>query len=68
MGLPSPSVAGVNRARRETFEQVASSRSGLPLDPVTDVGGGIKVAAVRDPLGNRFGLIENPSFDPASVR
>ena len=40
----------------------------MPLDPVTDVGGGITVAAVRDPLGNRFGLIENPSFDPASVR
>lgn len=39
-----------------------------PLDPVTDVGGGIKVAAVLDPSGNRLGLIENPHFDAAAVR
>lgn len=38
------------------------------LEPVTDVGGGIKVAAVADPFGNRFGLIENPHFDVAKVR
>jgi predicted enzyme related to lactoylglutathione lyase len=40
----------------------------MPLDPVTEVGDGIKVAAVRDPFGNRLGLIENPHFDPRSVR
>jgi predicted enzyme related to lactoylglutathione lyase len=40
----------------------------LPLDPVTDVGEGIKVAAVLDPFGNRLGLIENPHFDRAAVR
>jgi predicted enzyme related to lactoylglutathione lyase len=28
----------------------------------TEVGGGIKVALVRDPLGNLFGMIENPGF------
>ena len=39
-----------------------------PLDPIVEVGGGIKVAAVLDPSGNRLGLIENPSFDPAAVR
>ena len=39
-----------------------------PLDPVADVGGGIKVGAVTDPFGNRFGVIENPNFDAASVR
>ena len=39
-----------------------------PLDAVTDVGGGIKVAAVADPFGNRLGLIENPHFDVAAVR
>jgi predicted enzyme related to lactoylglutathione lyase len=39
-----------------------------PLEPVTEVGGGIKVAAVVDPFGNRFGIIENPHFDPGSVR
>jgi predicted enzyme related to lactoylglutathione lyase len=38
------------------------------LDPIVEVGGGIRVAAVRDPFGNRFGLIENPHFDPAVVR
>ena len=39
-----------------------------PLEPVTEVGEGIKVAAVTDPFGNRVGVIENPHFDPASVR
>ena len=38
------------------------------LEPVTDVGGGIKVAAVEDPFGNRLGIIENPHFEPGSVR
>ena len=33
-----------------------------PLDPVNDVGEGIKVAAVQDPFGNRLGIIENPHF------
>ena len=39
-----------------------------PLDQVTDVGGGIKVAAVADPFGNRFGIIENPNFNPSEIR
>jgi len=38
------------------------------IEPVKDVGGGIKVAAVRDPFGNRFGIIENPQFRPSEVR
>lgn len=38
------------------------------LEPVNEVGEGIKVAAVQDPFGNRLGLIENPHFNPASVR
>ncbi|MEP7027120.1 MAG: VOC family protein [Candidatus Eisenbacteria bacterium] len=37
------------------------------LEPVKDVGGGIKVAAVVDPFGNRLGVIENPHFDPKAV-
>lgn len=40
----------------------------LELDPVSEAGGGIKVAAVADPFGNRLGLIENPHFNPAHVR
>lgn len=39
-----------------------------PLDPIAEVGEGIKVAAVQDPFGNRLGIIENPQFDPRSVR
>jgi len=33
---------------------------GKLLDPVQDVGDGIKVGAVLDPFGNRLGFIENP--------
>jgi predicted enzyme related to lactoylglutathione lyase len=32
------------------------------VEPVTDVGDGIKVAAVHDPFGNVLGIIENPHF------
>lgn len=31
-------------------------------EPVQDVGEGIKIGAVRDPFGNRLGIIENPAF------
>ncbi len=37
------------------------------LEVVTDVGEGIRVAAVTDPFGNRFGIIENPHFDRSAV-
>lgn len=37
-------------------------------EAVQDVGGGIRVAELRDPFGNVLGLIENPHFDPAAVR
>jgi predicted enzyme related to lactoylglutathione lyase len=30
--------------------------------PVREVGGGIRVATLRDPFGNVIGLIENPHF------
>lgn len=38
------------------------------LDEVQDVGGGILSAAVVDPFGNRFGVIDNPHFKLADVR
>jgi len=38
------------------------------LQPVTEVGEGIKVAAVKDPFGNRLGIIENPNFKVSEVR
>ncbi len=31
-----------------------------PQSDVRDVGGGIRVATLRDPFGNVFGIIENP--------
>jgi predicted enzyme related to lactoylglutathione lyase len=37
-------------------------------ETVKDVGGGIKVAAVADPFGNVFGIIENPQFDLKALR
>jgi hypothetical protein len=40
----------------------------LEREPVQDVGGGIKVAAVADPFGNTFAVIENPHFSPAAVQ
>jgi predicted enzyme related to lactoylglutathione lyase len=36
-------------------------------EPLNDVGEGIKVAAVADPFGNTFGVIENPHFSTAAV-
>jgi predicted enzyme related to lactoylglutathione lyase len=41
---------------------------GTVHEPVKDVGGGIKVAAVKDPFGNVFGVIENPHFKLGDVR
>jgi catechol 2,3-dioxygenase-like lactoylglutathione lyase family enzyme len=34
----------------------------VPRDPVTDVGGGIKMATVVEPGGTLLGIIENPVF------
>lgn len=38
------------------------------LDPIRDVGEGVRVGSVLDPFGNRLSLIQNPMFNPASVR
>ena len=41
---------------------------GAPVhEALTDVGGGIKVASVRDPFGNVVGIIENPHFSLAGA-
>ena len=37
------------------------------VDPVREVGGGIRVALVADPFDNVIGLIENPHFAPNTV-
>jgi predicted enzyme related to lactoylglutathione lyase len=39
---------------------------GIDETGIQDVGGGIRKAAIRDPFGNRFGLIENPHFQQSS--
>jgi predicted enzyme related to lactoylglutathione lyase len=36
-------------------------------EEVTDVGEGIRVASVRDPFGNVFGIIQNPHFDASQL-
>ena len=38
------------------------------VDELKDVGEGIRVATLKDPFGNLFGVIENPHFDLAKVR
>jgi len=55
-------------ANVETEFKRLLSLGATELEPVTDVGGGIKVASVQDPFGNRLGIIENPHFDLAAVR
>ncbi len=56
-------VADIRSAYSRLIELGAS-----PLEPITEVGGDIKVAAVIDPFGNRFGVIENPHFRASAVR
>lgn len=38
------------------------SLGGTDHEPVQDVGGGVKIGAVRDPFGNVLGVVENPHF------
>ena len=56
-------VQNVEAAYSRLIELGATS-----LETVTEVGEGIKVAAVTDPFGNRFGVIQNPHFNAADVR
>lgn len=56
-------VANIDQVLQRLLELGAQT-----LDPVQDVGDGIKVGAVKDPFGNRLGLIENPHFKVADVR
>ena len=66
-GVAGPQALwGVANAEQEVARLIALGAT--ELEPVTEVGGGIKTAAVQDPFGNRLGIIENPHFDPASVR
>jgi predicted enzyme related to lactoylglutathione lyase len=46
---------------KKIFERLITQGATAYEDP-TDVGGGIVVAAVKDPWGNIFGIINNPHF------
>jgi predicted enzyme related to lactoylglutathione lyase len=52
----------------EAEVQRLTQLGGTVREPVKDVGSGIKVAAMNDPFGNLFGVIENPHFNPKDVR
>jgi len=51
---------GVEDAEKSLQELL--DRGATANEAVQDVGGGIKVASVKDPFGNVFGIIENPHF------
>ncbi|HEY8225302.1 MAG TPA: VOC family protein [Pyrinomonadaceae bacterium] len=51
---------GVENAE-STFKQLLDLGAS-EHEVVQDVGGGIKVATVKDPFGNVLGIIENPHF------
>ena len=38
------------------------------FEALQEVGGNIRVAGLKDPFGNVFGVIENPSFKPGDVQ
>jgi predicted enzyme related to lactoylglutathione lyase len=72
LGLqPSNSIEVTNAAGVVAYWGVEDAESVLKQvlergaakhEDVQDVGGGIKVATVKDPFGNVFGIIENPHF------
>jgi predicted enzyme related to lactoylglutathione lyase len=62
---PQP-LWGVSRIE-DAFKRLLE-RGATQIEAVTAVGEGIKVAAVKDPFGNRLSIIENPHFDKAAVR
>jgi hypothetical protein len=51
---------GVANAQ-QTFDRLVALGA-VAVEPIEDVGGGVKIGAVRDPFGNLFGVVENPEF------
>src|SRR5687768_7326770 len=71
LGL-DPDMSGVDKGNNETaywgvvdiddaFAKLTATGTEVATE-ITDVGGGIKVATVKDPFGNIIGIIENPNF------
>ncbi len=56
-------VPDAKAAFKRLLELGASQHS-----PVQEVGDGIRVGTVKDPLGNVLGIIENPHFSIKKVR
>jgi predicted enzyme related to lactoylglutathione lyase len=55
--VPYWGVASADNAFARVIEMGA-----VEVEPVSDVGGGIRTAIVKDPFGNLLALIENPNF------
>ena len=72
LGLHPSEAAGADKAtgvvaywgvdNAEAALERALERGATKNEDVQDVGGGIRVATVKDPFGNVFGIIENPQF------
>jgi predicted enzyme related to lactoylglutathione lyase len=69
--VPEPDVSAERDAAGAAFWGVADAEAayarllslgGTDHEPVQDVGGGVKIGAVRDPFGNVLGVVENPHF------
>ncbi len=69
--IPEPDAPAERDAAGVPFWGVADAEAayarllalgGLDHEPIQDVGGGVKIGAVRDPFGNVLGVVENPHF------
>ena len=69
--VPEPDAAADRDAAGVAFWGVADATAayarllamgGVDHEPVQDVGGGVKIGAVKDPFGNVLGVVENPHF------
>jgi predicted enzyme related to lactoylglutathione lyase len=69
--VPEPDAPAERDAAGVAFWGVADAEAayqrllalgGHDHEPVQDVGGGVKIGAVRDPYGNVLGVVENPHF------
>ncbi len=69
--VPEPDAPAERDAAGVAFWGVADAEAayqrllalgGQDHEPVQDVGGGVKIGAVRDPFGNVLGVVENPHF------
>ena len=71
-GVPGPGTGGVEAYWGvDDIDAELARLLGLgasALEPVHGVGEDIRVAAVVDPFGNRFSLIQWPGFDPSTLR